>query len=317
MDTAVKRNRKVAITGRSMLNNVTIAAQLGYLRIPAGQIIRVEDTKQYPDDQVLILTTGSQGEEMSALARMASGEHKQVKIKKGDTVVFSASPIPGNEVSVYGVIDDLFREGAAVIYDKHMHVHVSGHACYDEQKQMIAMTNPRYFIPVHGEYRMLVHHAELARSMNIADDHTFIIDNGEVIEIDAKTSQFAKAKQKAHSGLVLVDGSGIGDVGEIVLRDRKLMSQDGIFVVIMTMEKSSGRLMSSPDIISRGFVYLRENEELIHRARQEVKKALTKKDGTPPPTANYVKNKVRDAVGDLLWAKTKRRPMVLPVLIEV
>lgn len=317
MDTAVKRNRKVAITGRSMLNNVTIAAQLGYLRIPAGQIIRVEDTKNYPDDQVLILTTGSQGEEMSALARMASGEHKQVKIKKGDTVVFSASPIPGNEVSVYGVIDDLFREGASVIYDKHMHVHVSGHACYDEQKQMLAMTNPRYFIPVHGEYRMLVHHAELAQSMGIAEDHTFIIDNGEVVEIDVKTTQFAKAKQKVHSGLVLVDGSGIGDVGEIVLRDRKLMSQDGIFVVIMTMEKSSGRLMSSPDIISRGFVYLRENEELIHRARQEVKKALSKKEGTPPPTANYVKNKVRDAVGDLLWAKTKRRPMVLPVLIEV
>jgi ribonuclease J len=315
MTSAHTHGRKLAIVGRSMLNNVTIATQLGYLRVPAGLIIKASEINRHPEGRVAVLTTGSQGEPNSALARMASGGHKEIKIKKGDTIVFSSSPIPGNEVSVSRVMDDLFREGANVIYSSMMHVHVSGHGLYDEIKQMIEITRPKHLIPAHGEYRMLVHQAQLGRDLGIKDDNIHIIDNGNVVEFDESGGRISA--QKVPSGAVLVDGSGVGDIGEIVLRDRQVMSKDGIFVIIMTIDAKSGRLLTSPDIISRGFVYMRESEELIHRARSEVKKAFDKKPNDPPANPTHIKNKVRDTISDLLYQKTKRRPMVLPVLIEV
>jgi ribonuclease J len=312
---ASSHGRKLAINGRSMLNNVEIATRLGYLKIPQGVLIKMADLSKYPDEKVAVLSTGSQGEPGSGLSRMASGEHKQLKIKKGDTVVFSSSPIPGNEVDVFAVVDNLFREGANVIYDTHMHVHVSGHGLKDEIRQMIEIVKPEHLIPVHGEYHMLVHHAQLGRETGISEEKIHLVDNGQVVEFDANTGKVSS--QKVPSGIVLVDGSGVGDIGEIVLRDRQVMSRDGIFVVIMTVNKQTGALVTSPDIISRGFVYVRESEELIHRARAEVKKAFERRATDTPPNASYMKNKVREVLSDLLYQKTKRRPMVLPVLIEI
>lgn len=319
INAAVRSNRKVAISGRSMLNNVDVAVKLGYLSIPQGILVRIQDVIKLPDNEVTILSTGSQGEAMSALSRMASGEHPQIKIKKGDTVILSSSPIPGNEKSINDTIDDLYREGARVVREgvegmRESRVHVSGHAGQEEQKLMIDLTKPKYFIPIHGEYHHLVHHADSAADLGIPEENIFVIENGEVVEF---TPQRAYINGKVPSGFVLVDGLGIGDVQNIVLRDRKVMSSDGIFVAICTVDKNTGELLTSPDIISRGFIYMRESEELVQNARNFVKKTLKKRAGSPPSNWSHIKSKLRDEIGEFLYQQTQRRPMVIPVIIEV
>lgn len=317
IDSAVKHGRKLSFVGRSLLRNVEISVRLGYLRIPAGLVIKIEDIGKYPDQKVCIMSTGSQGEAMSALARMASGDHRSVKIKRGDTVLFSSSPVPGNEGAIVTVIDDLYREGANVVYEvkgESRH-HVSGHPGQEELKMMINLTRPKYMMPVHGERHHLVKHRELAMEVGIPSENIFVMDNGEVLEMTEKGAKLAD--QRVPSGLILVDGLGIGDVGEIVLRDRKAMSTEGIFVVICTVDRVSGRLLTSPDIISRGFIYMRENERLVNNARNEVKKLLERKEGDLPQNWTVIRTKIRDRIADFLYNQTKRRPMVIPVIIEV
>lgn len=315
IDAAVRHGRKLAFSGRSLLKNVEISVRLGYLKIPAGVIVRIEDIGKYPDEKVTVMSTGSQGEAMSALARMASGDHRNIKIKKGDTVVFSSSPIPGNESAITTVIDDLFREGANVIFDEKNgnRTHVSGHPGQEELKMMLTLVKPKYFLPVHGERHHLVHHKELAIEVGIPEENIFVMDNGEVLEISEDN---AKLTNKVPNGIILVDGLGIGDVGEIVLRDRKAMSTEGIFVVICTVDKRSGALLTSPDIISRGFIYMRENEKLVNNTRNEVKRILERKEGDLPQNWAVIKTKIRDNVAEYLYNQTQRRPMVIPVIIE-
>lgn len=317
INSAQKFGRKLSFAGRSLLRNVEISVRLGYLKIPAGLVVRIEDIGKYPDEKIAVMCTGSQGEAMSALARMASGDHKNIKIKTGDTVVFSSSPIPGNETSITTVIDDLFREGANVIFDEKdgNRTHVSGHPGQEELKMMLTLVRPKYFMPVHGERHHQVHHKELALDVDIPDANIFVMDNGEVLEMTAEGAKIAE--QKVPNGIILVDGLGIGDVGEIVLRDRKAMSTEGIFVVICTVDKRSGQLLSSPDIISRGFIYMRENEKLVNNARNEVKRILERKEGDAPQNWPVIKTKIRDQVADYLYNHTQRRPMVIPVVIEV
>lgn len=316
IDAAQKFNRKLAFSGRSMLRNVEISVRLGYLRIPAGLVIKIQDIAKYPDEKICVMSTGSQGEAMSALARMASGDHKSLKIKNGDTVLFSSSPVPGNEGAIRSVIDDLFREGANVVYESRgesMH-HVSGHPGREELKMMLNLVRPKYFMPVHGEYHHLVHHKELALEVDIPADNIFVMDNGDVLEINSDSARVLD--QKIPNGMILVDGLGIGDVGEIVLRDRKAMASEGIFVIICTVDKRSGRLLTSPDIISRGFIYMRENEKLVNDTRTEVKNMLERKEGDPPQNWPIIKTKIRDRVSEYLYQHTQRKPMVIPVIIE-
>lgn len=316
INAANKHGRKLAFAGRSMLRNVEICVRLGYLKIPAGLIVKVEEIGKLPDNKVTVMCTGSQGEAMSALARMSSGDHRNIKIKKGDTVVFSSSPVPGNENSITHVIDDLFREGANVIFDeKHgTRTHVSGHPGQEELKMMLTLVKPKYFMPVHGERHHLVHHRDLGVDVGIPQENIFVMDNGEVLEITE--TQAKLAEQKIPNGIILVDGLGIGDVGEIVLRDRKAMSTEGIFVVICTVDRRSGALLTSPDIISRGFIYMRENEKLVNSVRNEVKRMLERKEGDLPQNWAVIKTKIRDQVSDYLYRNTQRRPMVIPVVIE-
>ncbi len=315
IDVAAKKGKKVTVSGRSMVKNIDIATKLGYLKIPKKTLIRIQNIKKIPDNKIVILSTGSQGEAMSALARMSSGEHKHIKIKKGDTVVISASPIPGNERSITNVIDDLFREGANVIYDVKMQVHVSGHPCQEDLKMMISITKPKYFIPIHGEYHHLIHHGELAKSRGIEKDRILITENGNVIEFGQNYAKITS--EKIPSGYVMVDGLGVGDVGNIVLRDRQAMAKDGIFVVILTIDKKTGELVTSPDIISRGFVYMRASEELINKTRKEAIRCLKARNSRYPSNWTFIKNKIRDDIGEFLYNQTQRRPMVLPVIIEV
>jgi ribonuclease J len=317
IDAAKKHNRRLAFSGRSLLRNVEITVRLGYLKIPAGLVIKIEDVNKYPDNQVAIMSTGSQGEAMSALSRMSSGDHRSVKIKEGDTVLFSSSPIPGNEGAIVTVIDDLFRAGANVIYEgrgESSH-HVSGHPGQEELKMMLNLVRPKYFMPVHGERHHLVKHQELAEDVGLAAQNIFVMDNGEVLEMTDSGARVLD--QKVPNGLILVDGLGIGDIGEIVLRDRKAMSTEGIFVVICTVDKRTGALITSPDIISRGFIYMRENEKLVNSTRSEVKKIMERKEGDPPQNWAVLKTRVRDRVADFLYNQTRRRPMVIPVIIEV
>lgn len=316
IDAAKHHGRKLAFSGRSLLKNVEIAVRLGYLRIPQGMIIKIQDVGRFPDNMVTIMSTGSQGEAMSALARMARGEHKNVKIKRGDTVVFSSSPIPGNENSVTAVVDDLFREGAEVVFDEEKaRTHVSGHPCQEELKLMISLTKPRYFAPFHGERHMLVRHAKLAQELDIAEENIFILDNGNSILLDTESAKMAE--EKVQNGVILVDGLGIGDVGEIVLRERKSMSTEGIFVVISTISKENGKLLTSPDIISRGFIYMRENEQLVNNARKEVRRIVENYSGTSDSNWQSLKVQLREKIGDFLYNQTQRRPLVVPVVIEV
>jgi len=316
INAAEKFGRKVAVVGRSMNDNVQIARELEYLKINKGVLVDISETKSLSDNRVVILTTGSQGEELSGLMRMASGEHKDVKIRKGDTVILSSSPIPGNERSIVSMMDNLFREGARVIYNKLMDVHTGGHARQEDLKLMIDLVKPKYIIPIHGERHKLVMHSDVAASVGIPQDNIFVVDNGQIIEFDSKQHGRVK-REKLQVGYVMVDGLGVGDVGNIVLRDRQVMSKDGIFVVILTIDRKTGRLLNSPDIISRGFVYMRESEALINGARDRVRKSLEKKDGTYPSNWAYIKNKIREDMGEFLYHHTQRRPMVLPVVIEV
>lgn len=316
IDAAYKNGRKVAIVGRSMNDNIQIARELEYLKAPKGIFIDIKEIKNLPDDKIVIITTGSQGEELSGLMKMASGEHRDVQIKKGDTVVLSSSPIPGNERSIVSMMDNLFREGARVIYSKIMDVHTGGHARQEDLKLMIDLVKPKYLVPIHGERHKLVMHGDIAISLGMPEENVLIVDNGQVIEFNQR-QEGRVTNEKVPSGYVMVDGLGVGDVGNIVLRDRQVMSKDGIFVVILTIDRKTGRLLNSPDIISRGFVYMRESEDLINQARNYVRKSLEKKDGTYPSNWTYIKNKIREDIGEFLYKHTQRRPMVLPVVIEV
>ena len=312
--TAEKYDRKVAVIGRSMVNNVRIASELGYMNIPENTMIEIEDINKYADNQIVIVTTGSQGEPMSALTRMATGDHRWVSIQPGDTVIISANPIPGNEKLVAKTVDLLFKQGAEVIYERGMGVHVSGHAAEEELKIILNLIRPKYFIPVHGEYRHLMKHAKIAESLGIDKSRIFVAENGQVIELDNKKGGFAG---KVTAGKVLIDGLGVGDVGNIVLRDRKQLSQDGIMIVVVTIEKGQAGVVAGPDIVTRGFVYVRESEQLIEDAKQKVREALdvcTKKNITEWAV---IKSQVRDKLGKHLFEKTGRRPMILPIIMEI
>ncbi len=306
--------RKVALSGRSMENIIAVAIELGYINIDEDALISIDAINKYRDDEIVMITTGSQGEPMAALSRMAASEHKKVNIQEGDLVIISASPIPGNEKLVSKVINQLFKKGADVIYESLAEVHVSGHAYQEELKLMQTLVKPKFFIPVHGEYRHLKQHGELAVKLGLPEKNVYIGEVGDVIEVNR--SSIRKAGTVV-SGQIFVDGLGVGDVGNIVLRDRKHLSQDGILTVVVTLGKENGAVIAGPDIISRGFVYVRESEDLMEKAREVVRKALEEceeKRITEWPT---IKSSIRDALRVYLYEKTKRRPMILPIIMEV
>lgn len=312
--TAHRYDRKVAVVGRSMANVVNIAHELGYLDIPEGVLVDLDEIKRLPKQKVVILSTGSQGEPMSALTRMAAGDHKQVEILPGDTIIISATPIPGNEKLVARVIDQLFKHGGRVIYESVSGVHVSGHPSQEELKLMLNLVKPKFFIPVHGEYRMLIKHAQLAQEVGVPADNIFVAENGHILEFTKRSGRIAG---RVSAGRVLVDGLGVGDVGNIVLRDRKQLSQDGILIVVVTISRKSGEVMAGPDIISRGFVYVRESEALMEDAKERVKDALEKCQSKKMSEWSAIKSQIRDALGKFLYEKTRRRPMILPIIMEV
>jgi ribonuclease J len=314
IDAAVKFKRKICFVGRSMINVVNVARELGILRLKDGQAIEVDEIKRYRDDQVLILTTGSQGEELSGLVRMASGQYPKINVGPGDLVIISASPIPGNEKSVYTVINNLFKKGANVIYESMEEVHVSGHACQEELKLMLSLIKPKYFIPVHGEYRHLKRHGMLAEAIGIPKKHIFEMDLGEVLEI---TSSGAKIAGTVEAGIVLVDGAGIGDVGNVVLRDRKLLSEDGLMVVVATIDSRTGELMGGPEIISRGFVYVKESEDMIGKVKSMVRDIINTSAGGAVKDYQVIKNQIRSKLRNYLFGLTGRNPMILPVIMNV
>jgi ribonuclease J len=311
---AIKYNRKVAVSGRSMENIMEVAMELGYIDADKEVFINVDNINKYPENRIVIITTGSQGEPMSALSRMAASEHKKVNIVPGDTVVISANPIPGNEKLISRVINQLFKKGAEVIYEALADVHVSGHACQEELKLMHTLVKPRFFIPVHGEYRHLKQHAELAIKLGLSPTNVLIADNGDVIEL---TRDAIKKNGTVISGQVFVDGLGVGDVGNIVLRDRKHLSQDGILTVVVTIEKESGSVIAGPDIISRGFVYVRESEDLMEEARELVRDALRECEEKHITEWASIKSNIKEALRMFLYEKTKRKPMILPIIMEI
>ena len=312
IDTAFKHERKVALVGRSMVNVASIAMELGYLRVPDGLMIELDDIDRYPANMVTIITTGSQGEPMSALSRMATSDHKKISIIPGDTVIISASAIPGNEKMVARTINRLFKQGATVIYESVSGIHVSGHASQEEQKLMINLVKPKFFIPVHGEYRHLVQHARLAVAMGMESEKVVIAEIGDVVEIGKNKIRVAG---KVASGKIFVDGLGVGDVGNIVLRDRKQLSQDGILIVVVTIDKNNGQILAGPDIVTRGFVYVRESEALIEEAKGKVKLALER--CTEYSDWATMKNQIREILGRHLYDRMKRRPMILPIIMEI
>lgn len=315
IDAAYTTGRKVTIIGRSMVNVVSIASELGYLNVPDGILIEPDEVNKMAGDRVVILCTGSQGEPMSALTRMARSTHRKVDILPGDTVIIAATPVPGNEKYVGRTIDELFRLGAEVIYSgSNSGVHVSGHGSQEELKLMLNLMRPKYFIPIHGEYRMLRKHALLGQSVGVEPDNIFLVDIGDVIEIQ---NGVARKSGKVPSGNVLIDGLGVGDVGNIVLRDRKLLSQDGILVVVVTLSKQDGTIVSGPDIISRGFVYVRESEGLLEEANRIVSSTLEKLMSENVNEWASLKTGVKDALGRFLYEQTRRRPMILPIIMEV
>lgn len=317
-DAAAKYNRKIIVTGRSLVNNIEIALSLGYLKIQPKIVIKSENAKKYPDNQIVILTTGSQGEDAAGLARMARGDHKTVKIKKGDTAIVSATPIPGNERSVAAVLSNLTRLGADVVYNKTLDIHTSGHAHQEELKLMIALVKPKYFMPIHGEHHMIVTHANLAKSMGMSETSIFSLDNGQILEINSAREARIVEDPRVTSGYVFIDGLGIGDVGEVVIRDRQVMAQDGMFVIIITLNRRDGKLINQPDIISRGFIYMKGNDDLIREVKHEVRKLVESKGKEKlEPNWAYLRNVIRDEIGEYLYQRTERRPMILPVVIEV
>ncbi|HHW66707.1 MAG TPA: ribonuclease J [Epulopiscium sp.] len=311
INAAYKHDRKVAVIGRSMVNVVKTASELGYLDIPENTLIDLSEIKKYNDDQIVIIMTGSQGEPMAALSRIATSDHRQLEIKPGDKIILSSSPIPGNEKTVSKVINELFRKGADVIYED---AHVSGHACQEELKLLHSLAKPKYFIPVHGEYRHLKHHAELAMMLGMPKENIHILSNGDVLEL---TKDSARVTGTVPSGQILVDGLGVGDVGNIVLRDRRHLSQDGLLVVVVTIDKASNTVISGPDIISRGFVYVRESEDLMDEARNVVKQSLNQCEQKQITEWSQIKSLIKDTLKDFLWQQTKRSPMILPIIMEV
>ena len=314
IDTAVRYKRKVAILGRSMVNVVTISLELGYITAPEGTIIDIDEINNYRAEQIVIVTTGSQGEPMSALTRMAMSDHRKVTIVPDDTVIISATPIPGNEKLVSKTIDNLMRLGANVVYGRDKEVHVSGHASREELKLMHNLVRPKFFIPVHGEYHHLVQHAKLAQELGMPKDHIFLGENGYVFEFTRDKGQVAG---KVTAGMVMVDGLGVGDVGNIVLRDRRQLSQDGILIIVVAMDRASNTVVGGPDIVSRGFAYVRESEALMDEARARVEQALDRCQDEGVKEWAAIKANVRDALGRYLFEKTRRRPMILPIIQEV
>ena len=310
INSAYKYGRKVVVEGRSMVNVITTAAELGYLKIPENSLIDIDHMKNYPDDQMVLVTTGSQGESMAALSRMAASIHKKVSIKPGDTIIFSSNPIPGNEKAVSKVINELSAKGADVIFSD---VHVSGHACQEEIKLIYSLVHPKYAIPVHGEFRHLKAQAGLAENLGIPKENIFIMRSGDVMEMDEES---AAITGKVHTGAIMVDGLGVGDVGNIVLRDRQHLSEDGIMVVVLTLEKHSNQLLAGPDIVSRGFVYVRESEDLMGEARIVVEDALDECLNRRVTDWGRIKTVIKDSLGDFVWKRTKRRPMILPIIME-
>ena len=311
INSAYKFGRKVVVEGRSMVTVITTASELGYLDIPENTLIDIEQMKNYTDDQMVLITTGSQGESMAALSRMAADMHRKVSIKPGDTIIFSSNPIPGNEKAVSKVINELSAKGADVIFQD---AHVSGHACQEELKLIYSLVHPKYAIPVHGEYRHLKANAGLAMSLGIPKENTFILRSGDVLELDEEQ---AKVVDHVHTGAILVDGLGVGDVGNIVLRDRQHLAEDGILIVVMTLERYSNQLLAGPDIVSRGFVYVRESEVLMDEARHVVESALDGCMDKHITDWGKLKNATKDALSEFLWKKTKRSPMILPIIMEV
>ena len=311
INTAYKYGRKVVVEGRSMVNVIATASELGYLNIPDNTLIELEQMKNYPDNQMVLITTGSQGESMAALSRMAASVHKKVVIKPGDTVIFSSNPIPGNEKAVSKVINELYMKGANVIFQD---VHVSGHACQEEIKLIYTLVHPKYAIPVHGEYRHLKAQANLAEGLGIEKDHIFILKTGDVLEMDDES---AKVTGHVQTGSILVDGLGVGDVGNIVLRDRQHLAEDGIVIAVLTLERYSNQILSGPDIVSRGFVYVREAEDLMEEAREIVQTAMEGCISHHVTDWGKMKTAIRDTLGEFLWKRTKRRPMILPIIMEV
>jgi len=314
IEAGIAAGRKIAVSGRSMENIIPIAIDLGYITIDEKHLISIDDVKKYPDNQIVIVTTGSQGEPMAALSRMANNMHRKIQVKQGDTVVFSSSPIPGNEKPIFRTIDKLAQLGAEVVYGKLEAIHVSGHACKEEIKLMHTLTKPRNLIPVHGEYRMLREHRDLGMRLGLSGNNIVIPENGDVIEVFRKG---IKKVGTVNSGHVLIDGLGVGDVGRIVLRDRKHLSEDGIITVVVTMEKESGLVVAGPDIITRGFVYVKEAEALMDSSRKVVMDALSECEDKHIRDWNILKNIIKDTLKNHLFEKTKRRPMILPIIMEV
>ena len=314
INTAVQFKRKVTVLGRSMVNNVQIAIELGYLNVPDGVLIEPDELGRYPDDQVLILTTGSQGEPMAGLSRMASNNHRSVSIMPGDTVIISATPIPGNEMGVSRTIDNLMKLGANVVAGRDKKIHVSGHASQEELKLMLDLIRPKYFIPVHGEYRMLKQHGDLAVQMGVEKSHVLIGDNGQIFEFSNRSGNKAG---RVNAGRVFVDGLGVGDVGNIVIRDRQQLAMEGVVIVVMTLAKGTSHALAGPDIVSRGFVYVRDSEELISEAHDRVAAVLERCEAGNIREWAVIKSQVRDTLSRYLYEKTKRRPMILPIIMEV
>lgn len=314
VDVAASVGRKIVIVGRSMVNNVAIAQELGYLKIPNRMVVDVEKMKGHDPAKIVVLSTGSQGEPLSALARMASREHRYVRIEKGDTVVISASPVPGNEKAVSRTIDRLFKAGAEVFYESVSGVHVSGHGAQEELRLMINLVKPKYFVPIHGEYRHLKYHAQLAETMGIDPADIFVLENGDVLDVGRNSAQVT---DRIQAGMIFVDGLGVGDIGNVVLRDRQQLAQDGIFIVVVTINAQTGGVVARPELISRGFVYVREAKELIEEARERVEERLARTAAEHVTDWGVLKADVRNALSQFLYDETGRRPMILPVVVEV
>lgn len=313
INSSITYGRKVAFSGRSMEKISQIAMDLGYLKVPKNTIIKLDDIHKYPDNKVTIITTGSQGEPMSALSRIASGNHKKIALKEKDYIIISASPIPGNTKLITKLIDVLISKGAEVIYDAMEEVHVSGHACREELKLIHSLIKPKYFVPVHGEYRHLKEHAELAKSLGMDEKNIFLLDNGDVLELTGKKAVKTKS---VHTGTVYVDGSGVGDVGNIVLRDRKVLSQDGILTAVLAIDKEAKEIISGPDIISRGFVYVKDSNDLLNEATDLIKREVEYCLDNDILDWYSIKSKIKSSLGQSLYTKTKRKPMIIPVIVE-
>ncbi len=311
INVANKHGRKVCVEGRSMVNTISTAAELGYLQIPDNTLLDIEELKNFPDDRTVLITTGSQGESMAALSRMANGTHKKVQVKPGDTIVFSSHPIPGNEKAVSNVINDLIMRGAEIVMQD---VHVSGHACAEEIKLIYSLVRPQYAIPVHGEYKHLTAQAKIAESLGWDHDHIKLLTSGDVLEL---SDNYAKVTGHVHTGAIFVDGKGVGDVGNIVIRDRQKLAEDGIIIVVLTLDASSGAVLAGPDIVSRGFVYVRDSEDLMESARGVLRDTMDALEEKNITDWNKIKGDIKDNLSDFVWHETQRRPMIIPIIMEV